>query len=72
VEGFCQKDNVMVDLESGCRHPNDYCQYRQACIIHFHELEQRRKRKNIVETNGRHEKQSRGMVGMQNEGPANK
>ncbi len=42
MEGFCQKDNVMVELDKGCRHPKDYCQYRQACMVHFHELERRR------------------------------
>ena len=49
MEGFCQKDNIAVELEKGCRHPNDYCQYRQACMIHFYEMENRRKGSNVLE-----------------------
>ncbi len=41
-KGFCTKDNMEVDIEKGCRHPKDYCQHRQACIIHFMEQERRR------------------------------
>ncbi len=44
MEGFCEKDNISVELEKGCRHPNDYCQYRQACMIHFYDMENRRKK----------------------------
>ncbi|NDY43067.1 hypothetical protein G3N55_09455 [Dissulfurirhabdus thermomarina] len=43
-KGFCQKDNREVPLDEGCRHPKDYCQYRQACIVHFHERERARER----------------------------
>ncbi len=41
-KGFCAKDNVEVDMKRGCRHPKDYCQHRQACIIHFMDQERRR------------------------------
>ncbi len=28
-----------------CNHPDDYCQYRTSCIIHFMEMEDRREKK---------------------------
>jgi len=48
-KGFCQKDNKKVSLDNGCLHPNDYCQYRQSCLVHYFEQEkkrEKRKRKN--------------------------
>ncbi len=44
-KGFCQKDSMEWALEKGCRHPSDYCQFRQACMIHFLEKERRRGKK---------------------------
>ncbi len=41
--GFCQKDNIETPMDKGCRHPLDYCQYRQACIVHFLEKESTKK-----------------------------
>jgi hypothetical protein len=43
--GFCAKDNVESPLDKGCRHPDDYCQYRQSCMIHFLDQEKRRDKK---------------------------
>jgi len=40
--GFCQKDNVEIPLDGGCRHPGDYCQFRQACMVHFLEKENKK------------------------------
>ncbi len=37
--GYCQKDARETPLDKGCRHPKDYCQFRQACMIHFLEKE---------------------------------
>ncbi len=42
--GYCQKDNIESPIEKGCRHPTDYCQFRNMCIIHF--MEQERKSDN--------------------------
>ena len=72
MEGFCQKDNIAVDLEKGCRHPNDYCQYRQACMIHFHELEQRRSRNNIVDSKDGHKDHSAKVEERQDAGSLDK
>lgn len=33
--GFCQKYQEEVPLSEGCRHPKDYCPYRQACFLYF-------------------------------------
>ncbi len=45
MEYYCEKDNRQTDISKGCRHPNDFCQHRQACLIHFLEQEQKRSRK---------------------------
>jgi hypothetical protein len=57
-KGFCQKDNLYVIIEKGCLHPNDYCQHRTACIIHFvqKEKEYEEKRKNLNNQNQNKEK----------------
>jgi len=34
-KGFCQKDNLYLNIDRGCLHPGDFCQYRTACMIHF-------------------------------------
>ena len=44
-QGFCAKDNEYVPLEKGCRHPQDYCQHRRACLIYFHQKEREREEK---------------------------
>jgi len=48
MEYYCEKDNRQTDISKGCRHPKDYCQHRQACMIHFLEQEEKRTR-NIQE-----------------------
>jgi len=43
VQLECEKYKDKVDPEAPvCRHPDDYCQFRTSCIIHFMEKEQRR------------------------------
>ncbi|OCC14372.1 hypothetical protein DBT_2245 [Dissulfuribacter thermophilus] len=44
--GFCQKDNCDAQISKGCRHPHDYCQFRQSCIIYFLEKEESKKKGN--------------------------
>ncbi len=40
MELECAKYHEKMDSEQAvCRHPNDYCQHRQACMIHFIEKE---------------------------------
>ncbi len=43
--GICQKDNRKIPIDAGCIHPNDYCKYRQSCLIHFFEQERKRESK---------------------------
>ncbi len=50
-EGFCQKDNKKVPLNNGCLHPNDYCQYRQSCLIHYFEQERKKENKKNTKDN---------------------
>ena len=39
----CVKYKELVDGDQPiCRHPDDYCQFRQSCLIHFMEKENRR------------------------------
>ncbi len=42
ITGYCAKDNIEIDMNKGCRHPKDYCQYRSSCMIHFFEKERQR------------------------------
>ena len=43
MELFCEKYKEKVDSENvRCHHPEDYCQHRQSCLIHFMEQENRR------------------------------
>ncbi len=36
IELVCEKYKEKVDPDDVCcHHPDDYCQHRQACIIHF-------------------------------------
>ncbi|RUM89691.1 MAG: hypothetical protein DSZ23_02920 [Thermodesulfatator sp.] len=44
MEYYCEKDNRQTDISKGCRHPNDFCQHRQACMIHFLEQEEKKNR----------------------------
>ena len=46
IPGYCAKDNSETDMKKGCRHPNDFCQHRTACIIHFMEKEKDREGRN--------------------------
>ncbi len=40
VELECIKYGEKIDsAEAACRHPGDYCQYRQSCMIQFMERE---------------------------------
>ncbi len=48
MEYYCEKDNRQADISKGCRHPNDFCQHRQACLIYF--LEQEEKRNSKIRT----------------------
>ncbi len=50
MEYYCEKDNRQTDISKGCRHPNDFCQHRQACMIHFLEQEEKRNQKIGEET----------------------
>lgn len=46
MELSCEKYKEKVDPEHPlCRHPDDYCQFRSACIIEFIEKENRREQK---------------------------
>ncbi|HID98570.1 MAG TPA: hypothetical protein EYP57_10375 [Thermodesulfobacteriaceae bacterium] len=47
---YCEKDQCQVEIDKGCRHPTDYCQFRKACIIHFMNQEKsREKRRKTLE-----------------------
>ncbi len=52
MEYYCEKDNRQTDISKGCRHPKDYCQHRQACMIYFMEQEEKRNRKLDKELSG--------------------
>ncbi len=39
TEAFCAKYNETQFLEEGCKHPNDYCPYRNSCLIYFYTKE---------------------------------
>lgn len=42
----CEKYKEKVDFEHPyCRHPDDYCQFRSGCMIHFMEKENKREQK---------------------------
>lgn len=50
MELVCEKYKEKVDSKDPvCRHPDDYCQTRTACIIHYMEKEKKREqqKKNI-------------------------
>jgi len=46
MSGYCAKDNSETDMQEGCKHPQDYCQHRKSCLIHFMEKERQREKKN--------------------------
>lgn len=51
MELECVKFKEKMDSESAyCRHPNDYCQHRTSCIIHFMGQENKRSNKNGKES----------------------
>ncbi len=39
TEAFCTKYNETQALEEGCKHPHDYCPYRESCLIYFYTKE---------------------------------
>ena len=40
----CEKYKEKMEAETAyCRHPNEYCKFRQACMIHFLSKENRKK-----------------------------
>ncbi|HEB70669.1 MAG TPA: RNA polymerase II-associated protein [Desulfobulbus sp.] len=46
MELECEKYKDKVDSENAvCRHPDDYCQFRQGCIIRFMEKERKGQQK---------------------------
>jgi len=42
-KGFCQKFQEEVPFAEGCRHPRDYCPYRQACMLYMVWKEKKKK-----------------------------
>jgi len=47
MELECEKYKEKMDSSNPvCRHPDDYCQFRSACMIHFMEKENKRAQKN--------------------------
>ncbi len=51
MELICEKYKDKVDSDNPvCRHPDDYCQTRSGCMIHFLEKENRRQGKNRPES----------------------
>jgi len=47
MELECEKYKETVNSSDPvCRHPDDYCQFRSACMIHFMEKENKREKKN--------------------------
>jgi phosphoribosyl-AMP cyclohydrolase len=54
MELFCEKYKEKLDSEDvRCQHPEDYCQHRKSCLIHFMEQESRRE----IERDGNGEKE---------------
>ncbi len=41
-EAICMKYQEEQSLEEGCKHPKDYCPYRQSCLIYFYSKEKSR------------------------------
>ena len=59
MELVCEKYNEkMTAEEAECRHPNEYCKFRSACIISFMEKDNRKERKTANESEGEGEKSS--------------
>jgi hypothetical protein len=55
MELFCEKYKEKVESENPkCHHPEDYCQHRQSCLIHF--MEQENRRESEREAKGKKEK----------------
>jgi hypothetical protein len=50
VKLVCEKFKESMEAEEAeCRHPNDYCQTRTACMIVFLEKERKREQKSLKE-----------------------
>ena len=48
MELVCEKYKDKMDSANPvCRHPDDYCQFRSGCMIHFMEKENLREQKNV-------------------------
>jgi hypothetical protein len=54
MELECEKYREESSFEVvACNYPGDYCQFRNSCIIHFMEMENRReKKRHLPERNG--------------------
>jgi len=49
MELECEKYREKIDSATPvCRHPNDFCQYRTGCIVHFMEQENKREEKKSI------------------------
>ncbi len=33
---YCEKYKEYVKLSEGCKHPKDYCAFREKCLIHLY------------------------------------
>ncbi len=43
MELLCEKDGGTMESEvASCTHPDDYCQFRKKCLIHFFDQENKR------------------------------
>ncbi len=38
---LCFKYQEEQRIEEGCKHPKDYCPYRQSCLIYFYSKEKK-------------------------------
>ncbi len=46
MELFCEKYGDAMESEvASCAHPEEYCQFRKKCLIHFFDQENNRKNK---------------------------
>lgn len=49
LEGYCFKDKKQIPIDGGCCHPNDYCQDRTSCMVHFLEQERKKETQDLLE-----------------------
>ncbi len=63
MELVCEKYKETVDPDDPvCRHPDDYCQTRSGCIIHFMEKEKQRTQQKKMASSKQAGKASTGTV----------